>query len=157
LSRSATIELIVRPAAAVAHAAAQFSGTSARLRYREHVDPCCFFLDLHAGDGLTPTCSFVVIAWPDRDGSRVELARSRGGFFPLLTAAIAVSLLLLPLFGLYCLALLPFHVLVIDLITEPLDPRLRDELADEVRAALDRAFAPLRRPGLPYREPAPGP
>jgi hypothetical protein len=152
------LELVVRPTAAVAHAAAHFTApASDRLRFREHFDPCSFLLELYDLDPH-PAHTVLVIAWPDRDGSRLEIVQSRSReFLALFVASTAIVALMAPLFGAFGLLLLPLYGIVLNLLMDAPNRRRHAELDREVLAALERAFAPLRRTGLPYREPAPLP
>jgi hypothetical protein len=174
-SPSWSLELVVSPTAAVAHAAAHFAEhPSERLRFREHADPYCFSLELddspaefaaqnaHAlGEShLTglhvpprgPT-HLVVTARPDGPGSRIEIV-SRPGVNPtaIFLTILLVTILITPLAGVYSLLLLLTSSAL--WLVSASDSAARQSRLPQARAALEQAFAPLRRTGLPYREPA---
>lgn len=150
------LHLVVKPAAAVAHAAAHLPAElPARLRFRTHGDPCCFYVDVcEVGDDW-PRYTFVFIAWPDGGGSRLELhaaGKPLAGSVPTL-AALVTFLVMLPLARIS--VLVPVLATV---IAAALGRAATRSVADtpDALSAVARAFEPLRRNVGPFREPATG-
>lgn len=142
------LPLVVPPATAVAHAAACFASPCARLRFRAHDEPHCFYIDVHT-PGVAAPRSYLVFASPTPSGSRLEF-RDLGDAASVVAALFVIGLAAATwhTFGFLSLLLaLPCAVLL----------RVAAESAagaaeqDEVFAALVSAFDPLRPPGSPYR------
>lgn len=138
------LSLVVPPAAAVAHAAAHFSiRPGDRLRFRAHGEPCCFYIDVHRGPDHTPR-SYLVLASPDADGSRLEFPRDLGDAATAVTALFVIGLVAATwhAFGALSLVLAVPSALLLRVAAESTDA---DAEQAEVFAALKAAFGPLRR------------
>jgi hypothetical protein len=142
------LPLVVPPATAVAHAAAQFPASpAARLRFRAHDEPGCFYIDVH-DPGAAPR-SYLVFASPTPDGSRLEF-RDLGDAASVVAGVLVVGLAAATwhTFGFLSLLLaLPCGVL----LRVAAESTAGTAEQDEVFAALVSAFEPLRPPGSPYR------
>lgn len=144
------LPLVVPPATAVAHAAANFPPSPmARLRFRAHEEPGCFYIDVHGRETAAPR-SYLVFASPDSDGSRLEFPRDLGDAASAVTAVFLVGLVAATwhALGFFSVLLALPSALLLRVAAESADSVAEQ---DEVFAALVLAFEPLRRPGSPYR------
>jgi hypothetical protein len=142
------LPLVVPPTTAVAHAAAHFSaGPGARLRFRAHDEPCCFYIDVRRGPEQAPR-SYLVLASPEAGGSRLEFPRDLGDAATVVTALFAVGLVAATwhTFGALALVLALPSALLLRVAAESTDA---DAEQAEVFAALAAAFEPLRRDDTP--------